>query len=222
MSQPIGALIPIAWDHFGPVTYERLAPDREDHPVTDIVALKTENASRWKAATITPHLLPAIDAVVTRLTAPAALTRYKAVASVTHVPWYILAVIHEREASQSWRSQLAQGDPLDHVSRHVPAGRGPFQTWEAGAVDALAHCAPYAARWTDWTPGGGLTLLEEYNGLGYAHMGHPSPYVWASTDQYKSGKYVSDGHYDPDAVDHQIGCAALLKRMQGKFPEVLA
>jgi lysozyme family protein len=50
--------------------------------------------------------------------------------------------------------------------------------------------------------------------LGYAVRGRPSPYVWASTDQYTKGKYVADGHYDPNAVDHQLGCAALLIRMQ--------
>jgi lysozyme family protein len=56
-------------------------------------------------------------------------------------------------------------------------------------------------------------LLEEYNGLDYAACGRPSPYVWASTNQYTKGKYVADGHYDPNAVDHQLGCAALLIRM---------
>ena len=95
----------------------------------------------------------------------------------------------------------------------MPRGRGPFASWEAAAVDALANCAPFAARWTDWSIGGLLTLLEEYNGLGYAMRGVPSPYIWASTDQYRSGKYIADGHYDPDAVDHQLGCAALLARM---------
>jgi lysozyme family protein len=44
-------------------------------------------------------------------------------------------------------------------------------------------------------------------------MGRPSPYIWASTDQYVEGKYIADGHYDPNAVDHQLGCAALLARM---------
>jgi lysozyme family protein len=28
-----------------------------------------------------------------------------------------------------------------------------------------------------------------------------SPYVWAGTDQYQSGKYVRDGVYDPNVVD---------------------
>jgi lysozyme family protein len=58
-----------------------------------------------------------------------------------------------------------------------------------------------------------MTLLEMYNGLGYAAKGKPSPYVWASTNQYVKGKYVSDDHYDPNVVDKQEGCAAILIRM---------
>ena len=55
--------------------------------------------------------------------------------------------------------------------------------------------------------------LEEYNGLGYASRGVPSPYVWSGTDRYRSGKYVRDGVYDPNTVDSQLGCAGLLIAM---------
>src|SRR5262249_23634365 len=48
----------------------------------------------------------------------------------------------------------------------------------------------------------------------------PSPYVWASTDQYIRGKYIADGHYDPNATDHQLGCAALLNRMAQMDPTI--
>ncbi|MFL6814014.1 MAG: hypothetical protein ACJ8EK_08230, partial [Bradyrhizobium sp.] len=96
---------------------------------------------------------------------------------------------------------------------HVPAGRGPFKSWEDAAVDALVLCPPFAARNEDWSIGGTLTLLETYNGLGYASRGIPSPYLWAGTDQYTSGKYVRDGLYDPNAVDKQPGCAGLLMAM---------
>ena len=123
----------------------------------------------------------------------------------------MIAVIHERECSQDWARSLAQGDPWNRTSVHVPAGRGPFASWEAAAVDALVNCAPYAARNPDWSIGATLTKLEEYNGLGYAARGLPSPYLWSGTDQYKSGKYVRDGVYDPNAVDSQLGCAGLLK-----------
>lgn len=108
---------------------------------------------------------------------------------------------------------MAQGDPWNKVSVHVPAGRGPFSSWEDAAVDALVNCQPHAARNTDWSVGGILTLLELYNGAGYANRGVPSPYVWSGTDQYKSGKYVRDGVYDPNAVDSQLGCAGLLMSM---------
>jgi len=106
-----------------------------------------------------------------------------------------------------------RGDPWNRASIHVPRHRGPFPSWEAAAEDALVICPPHAAHWPFWSIGGALTLLEQYNGLGYASMGRPSPYVWASTDRYHSGKYIADGHYDPNAIDHQLGCAALLVRM---------
>jgi hypothetical protein len=96
---------------------------------------------------------------------------------------------------------------------HVPAGRGPFRSWEDCAVDALMNCAPYAARNKDWSIGGLLTLLERYNGLGYATRGVPSPYIWSGTDQYSSGKYIRDHVFDASVIDVQLGCAGLLIAM---------
>jgi lysozyme family protein len=84
------------------------------------------------------------------------------------VPWAFIAVAHERESSQDWTGILAQGDPWNRVSVHVPAGRGPFKSWEDAAIDALVNCAPHAAQNKDWSIGGTLTMLEQYNGLGYA------------------------------------------------------
>ena len=180
----------------------------------DIAGLKAKNAARWQAAIVTPALLPVLKVIAGRLVNPVAKDRYEAVTDrVGAPPWWLIAVIHEREASQSWAAYLGNGDPLSRTTIHVPRGRGPFAIWEDGAVDALSNCAPYAAKWTNWTIGGLLTLLEEYNGLGYAMMGQPSPYVWASTNQYVRGKYIADGHYDPNAVDTQLGCTALLKTM---------
>jgi lysozyme family protein len=175
--------------------------------MTDIVALKSANAKRWANAKLTRNFTAVAKSLV------AGKPRYQTVETETGVPWFIIAVVHERESSQNWFADLAQGDPLNRVSVHVPAGRGPFKSWEDGAVDALVHCAPYAARNKDWSSGGALTELEQYNGLGYASRGVPSPYLWSGTDQYKSGKYVRDGVYDPDAVDSQPGCAGLLLAM---------
>jgi lysozyme family protein len=182
--------------------------------MTDLAVLKQANADRWSRA----HSTRDFALVAKRLAA--AKSRYLAVAARTGVPWFVIAVIHERECSQSWTGSLAQGDPWDKVSVHVPAGRGPFHSWEDAATDALTNCAPHAARWTDWSAGGTLTLLEQYNGLGYASRGVPSPYVWAGTDQYRSGKYVRDGVYDSTAVDRQPGCASLLMAMMQIDPTI--
>ena len=188
--------------------------------MVNVAGLKLSNALRWERMHIAPHAVAVADGVAVRLVAEDAKARYLAVEKETRGPWPIIAVIHEREASQSWRANLANGDPWDAVTIHVPKHRGPFSSWADAACDALIHCAPYAAGWRDWSIGGALTLLEEYNGLGYALRGAPSPYLWAGTDQYHSGKYVADGHYDARAIDTQLGCAVLLARMLAADPSI--
>jgi lysozyme family protein len=184
--------------------------------MTDLVALKRANAERWAKVGLTRDF----SSVATHLVSPLAKSVYRAVSSETGVPWAVIAVVHERESSQDWTRSLAQGDPWNKVSVHVPAGRGPFESWAEAAVDALINCPPYAARNKDWSIGGTLTMLEEYNGLGYAARGRPSPYIWAGTDQYISGKYVRDGVYDAEAVDRQLGCAGLLLAMMKLDPSI--
>ncbi len=173
--------------------------------------LSTLNARRWATCKINPNKDAEFTKVANKLLA--AKDRYKAVEAKTGVPWWFVAVVHLRESSQNWKGSLAQGDPWNKVSTHVPKGRGPFNSWEEAAIDALVNCHPHAARNKDWSVGGTLALLERYNGLGYSRRGIPSPYIWAGTNQYVKGKYVSDGVFDPNHVDKQLGCAGLLKKL---------
>ena len=172
-----------------------------------------ENTKRWKAMHVKAELSYTFDGVAERLCRGYAVSRYENVSKQTSVPWWVIAVIHEREASQSWQANLAQGDPWNERSIHDPRGQGPFKSWEDAAVFALERSRPYASHWSDWTPGGTATLLEQYNGLGYANQGVPSPYCWAGSDQYHRGKYIADHHFDPNAIDHQLGCMPLISRM---------
>lgn len=174
--------------------------------------LTAANANRWDRAKVKAASKASFASVAKKLVA--AKDRYQAIEALTGVPWFIIAVIHQRESSQRWDRSIAQGDPWNKKSTHVPKGRGPFKSFEDAAVDALKNCAPYAARWKDWSPGGAMTLLEHYNGLGYANRGLPSPYIWAGTDQYVKGKYVADGKFSATAVDKQLGCAGLILAMQ--------
>lgn len=175
--------------------------------------LKELNLKRWNACRVNTEALPELDKVSARLLASKA--RYQAVSKETGYPWPVIAVIHWRESSGNWKASLAQGDPWDQVSTHVPKGRGPFNSWEEAAIDAL-----HEIKWNDWSIAGTLTYLERYNGLGYANRNRPSPYVWSKTDQYHSGKYTSDGRYNSNVIDSQPGCAALLIRLMFKDPTI--
>jgi lysozyme family protein len=190
--------------------------------MTDLVALKAANAERWSEAKLTRS--SEFNPVAKRLVA--AKARYQAVEAKTGVPWVFIAVAHERESSQNWNGSLAQGDPWNRVSVHVPAGRGPFASWEDAAVDALVNCAPRAAQNKDWSIGGLLTMLEQYNGLAYASAGRPSPYVWSGTSIYDppagpGGKITVDhGPINNGVVDKQLGCAGLLFVMMALDPSI--
>lgn len=182
----------------------------QDIMTDNLIALEQH---RWEECKVDAAKGPAFKKVADRLIAPDAKKRYQAIEARTGVPWWFIAVVHERESSQNWDRSLAQGDPWNKKSVHVPANRGPFKSFEDAAYDALVNCPPYAARNKDWSPGGALAMLEKYNGLGYFRKGIPSPYIWAGTNQYTRGKYVADGKFDPNAVDTQLGVAGLLKFM---------
>lgn len=130
-------------------------------------------------------------------------------------PWYVIALLHQLEASGSWRSHLHNGDPLMTRTSHVPAGRPaegepPF-TWEESAGDALRLRGLCGL--PSWGLAETLYRLEGFNGWGYRRH-HPetlSPYLWAGSEHYRAGKYVADGRWSATAVSRQIGAAVLLR-----------
>lgn len=126
--------------------------------------------------------------------------------------WWLIAVIHEMECSQNFNKYLGNGQDLNIRTTMVPIGRGPFGSFEEGAVDALKLQG--ADKITDWSIDNVLHFLEGYNGYGYSkYKGINSPYLWSGSNYYTSGKYVSDGNYDPNAVSQQIGVALMLKKI---------
>lgn len=128
-------------------------------------------------------------------------SRYQTVASKTGVPAELIAAIHWREASGSFNARLHDGGSLSGYS-----------SWEAAAIDALSggYGNINMNDITTW-----YDFAERYNGLGYRNKGVSSPYVWAGTTNYTSGKYVADGVYDAGYVDQQLGVAVMLKALLG-------
>lgn len=214
--------------------------------MTNIGALEQINAHRWGVMHMQASRLVEFHSTAVRLCEPSAKIRYQGVSdrlsfiaqtapSLRSVPWWFIAIISEREygGPPHWDKQLGQGDPLDQKSIHEPMGMGPylshpsditpgFDAWTRCCVDVLVNTAPFAAKWTNWTIGGILTLFEEYNGLGYALRGLSSAYVWSGSDQYSSGKFVADHVFDSNVVDVQLGCAGILRLMMMIDPSILA
>ena len=131
----------------------------------------------------------------------------------TGVPWFWIACVHHRENGGKWDGVLHNGEAIIGTGRKttlVPAGRGPFSTWRASAVDALRLKKLHQI--DAWPIERVLYEFERYNGWGYLGKIN-SPYVWAATSLQQRGKYVKDGVYDPEAWDQQLGCVAVLKAL---------
>jgi lysozyme family protein len=137
--------------------------------------------------------------------------RYAEVSAQTGVPVLWLMVINERESGSSLYTYLGNGQPLRQVTTLVPAGRGPFASWEAGAIDAL-HL-DHVDQVADWCWPKALYECEAWNGFGPRMHNRHTGYLWAGTNIYDGGKYVSDGVWDAGAWDRQLGCVPLMKTL---------
>ncbi len=185
--------------------------------------------ARWSHCEIRPNRVNEAMHFATQAITALAKLRYLAVEKDTTVPWFVVPILQERESGLRWDRQLAQGDPLDEVSRNVPRGRGPFLThegdgpghdaWHRGALDALIDCPPHLAHWTDWSAGGVLVATLLYNGIG-KEPNVPSSYLWGGTNIQVPGKWVRDHVYNPNVWDTQLGTAAMLIAMRKLDPTI--
>lgn len=132
------------------------------------------------------------------------------------IRWYHIAVIHYLECSLNFNRYLGNGQSLYRKTTIVPKGRGPFNNFEDGAIDAIKLTGLHKVE--DWSIGNTLYILEGYNGYGYRQYHNTnSPYLYSGSNHYAKGKYVSDGRYDANAVSGQIGAALLLKTIEKRL-----
>src|SRR5437764_13663747 len=83
--------------------------------------LKDEYAALWHSMIVKPDKLAALDRIARKLIT--GNPRYQAVAAKTGVPWAAVALIHQMECGGDWTLNIAQGDPWNRRSVHVPKGR---------------------------------------------------------------------------------------------------
>ncbi len=139
------------------------------------------------------------------------------------IPWYFIGIIHMMEADCSFSKHLHNGDSLKKRTWQVPSGRPIAEPWNGfptgytfieSAMDALTMKGYHIQM--SWTLELMLYRLEKYNGFGYVRRGIATPYLWAGTNHYTKGKFLSDGEFSKNAVSDQIGTAILIRYLTDK------
>lgn len=198
---------------FDPTSAVMAAPAGEVIRSTVFSELAAEYETMFVAAR--PHDHRAGEIAWVRARILAGRVAYETASRATGAPWALIGLIHGLEASFDFSRHLHNGDPLTARTRRVPAGRpaagAPPFTWEFSAADALRGHGLHEVR--DWSLARVLFELERFNGFGYRYRRAPSPYLWSFSNQYRAGKFVRDGVYDPEAISAQAGAATVLKAM---------
>jgi lysozyme family protein len=147
--------------------------------------------------------------------------RYRETERTTGVPWFFIGALHMRESGCNFGGVLHNGEHIIGTGRKtklVPKGRGPFQTWQAAASDALKLKGLHKI--AQWDVARMAYEAERFNGLGYTNKGVNSPYLWAGSNLQQPGKYVADHVWDSKATDKQLGVMTVLKRLCELRPDI--
>ena len=123
----------------------------------------------------------------------AAKATYQKIEDATGVPKVMVAIIQAQEDFSDlgvFKSYLGNGQPFNKKTTIVPKGRGPFSSWEAGAIDAIKYDKLDQVK--GWSLEKVLFYCEFFNGFGYRSHGINTPYVWCFTNHYTKGRYVAD------------------------------
>jgi lysozyme family protein/peptidoglycan hydrolase-like protein with peptidoglycan-binding domain len=175
--------------------------------------LKSEYDRLWNTCEVRADRRTAAADIADRIVSHRA--KYEAAGQPHGVPWYVVGIIHQLEASGDFTKHLHNGDPLSARTVRVPAGRpangNPPFTWEFSAADALVHDG--LGSWRDWSISGTLFVFERFNGFGYRKpsIAINSPYLWSFSTHYTRGKFIRDNEYSASAVSAQCGTAILLR-----------
>src|SRR5262249_47659989 len=120
--------------------------------------LKVDYARLWSTMTIHPNKADVVTGIVRKLIEQK--STYEAVEADTGGPWFVIAALHQRESNADFTTYLGNGEPLERVTRLVPAGRGPFKSFEEGAIDAIQYDGLDQVE--DWTPERACYEIEKF------------------------------------------------------------
>jgi len=174
--------------------------------------LKPEYTQLLALMVVRPECRDRVDQVAQKILASRA--KFDEVTEINGVPLVFMGPSFYREASLDFNLSPAQGDSWRKVSTHVPKGRGPFRNWPAAAVDAYHLNGLDGIGAKNWTWELICYYGEIFNGMGYRDFHHMhSPYLWGGTNIQTAGKYTSDGLFDHEEMDTQLGIIPIARHI---------
>lgn len=178
------------------------------HPFS---VLQPEYSRLLSIMTVRPERKKLVDETAVKLIG--LKTRWAPISEANGVPIVFMATSFEREASSNFEKNPAQGWSWRSRSRIIPYN-GPFPSWRAAALEAYRLNGLDRVGRENWTWELMCFYGETFNGFGYRdwHRMH-SPYLWGCTNIQTVGKYTSDGKFDAEHWDTQIGIIPVARRM---------
>jgi len=153
-----------------------------------------------------------VDRVARKLIEYIDQKRYTEACNTVGVPQIVAASSFERDASSNFRDSPAQGDPWNQRSHNWPPC-GPFSSWTEAAVWAYRHEGFEKIGAANWTWERACYEEEIFNGFGPRNHGRHTGYLWAGSNIYTGGKYVSDGVWSATTFDSQLGVIPVMRRI---------
>jgi lysozyme family protein len=182
-------------------------------PIASLSPSSNEYSYLYQSAILSPDKQPQLNEAIARITKNKDV--YSSAVEGTNIPWYAVGIIDEMECGCSEYYHIHNGDPLTGRTYNAPAnrpegGKPPFSKLES--IQDWIHLKKWNT-WQVWDINSLLFRFEANNGFGYRKYRVNTPYLWAGSNLYTSGKFIVDGQFSKAAVSKQIGAALLLKNL---------
>lgn len=173
--------------------------------------LKPEYSQLLSVMSVRPDRKEHLDQTVIQIMS--GRSRFEMVTAVTGVPVAFIGPSFYREAGLDFKLNPAQGWPLTSRSKITPRN-GPFRDWTSAGIAAYRLNGLDRVGAGNWTWELICFYAELFNGMGYRDFHHMhSPYLWGGSNIQMIGKYTSDGDFDPNHWDEQLGVIPLARRI---------
>lgn len=170
-------------------------------PPAQVITPSQYEAAFW-AVTIDEDAKARIDEAVAKIVANK--SRYEIVGKATNNPWYVIGIIHWREAISRFDSSLLDGKKFLEGSNNPTL-------WEDDAIKAFRKFG--ISDLNGASLGVVLEGIERFNGTQFRQRGGSTPYLWGRTSGYTRSTYAGDMVRVEEAMARMPGAVAILRAL---------